>query len=78
MSGYDLENLKKVNDLVKIPIIASSGAGSLQNCIDAFNTGVSAISVSSMFIFTDHSPIKIRSHLWSKNVDVRASKSSRS
>jgi len=77
MSGYDLEMLHRANDLLEIPLIASSGAGSLQDCIDAFETGVSAITISSMFLFTDHSPIKVRSFLWSKNINVRASKSSR-
>jgi len=78
MSGYDLEMIRRVSEKLDIPVIASSGAGSLQDCIDAFKIGASAITISSMFIFTDHSPIKVRSYLWSKNVDVRASKSSRS
>ncbi len=30
-----------------------------------------------LFLFTDHSPIKVRSFLWSKGLEVRASKSSR-
>lgn len=77
MSGYDLEMIHKVSERLEIPLIASSGAGSLQDCIDAFDAGASAITISSMFLFTDHSPIKVRSFLWSKNVNVRASKSSR-
>jgi imidazole glycerol-phosphate synthase subunit HisF len=77
MSGYDLEMIQNVSEKLDIPVIASSGAGSLQDCIDAFEAGASAISISSMFLFTDHSPIKVRSYLHSKNVNVRASKSSR-
>lgn len=77
MSGYDLEMIHKLSERLDIPLIASSGAGSLQDCIDAFEAGASAITISSMFLFTDHSPIKVRSFLWSKNIDVRASKSSR-
>jgi cyclase len=77
MSGYDLDMIRTISEKLHIPIIASSGAGSLQDCIDAFGAGASAISISSMFLFTDHSPIKIRSYLWSKDVNVRASKSSR-
>ena len=39
--GYDNELLKKVNDLVNIPVIASGGAGNLRHLYEAFNTGKS-------------------------------------
>ncbi len=77
MSGYDLDMIRLMSEKLEIPLIASSGAGSLQDCIDCFNIGASAITISSMFFFTDHSPIKVRSYLFSKNINVRASKSSR-
>lgn len=77
MSGYDLEMLHTISEKLEIPVIASSGAGSLQDCIDAFEAGASAITISTLFLFTDHSPIKVRSYLWSKQVNVRASTSSR-
>jgi imidazole glycerol-phosphate synthase subunit HisF len=77
MEGYDVELLARAVDAIGVPVIASSGAGSLQDCVDAFATGVSAIAIGSLFLFTDHSPIKVRSALWSKGVDVRASKDSR-
>ena len=77
MSGYDLDMIRTVSEKLDIPVIASSGAGSLQDCIQAFESGASAITISSMFLFTDHSPIKVRSYLSSQNVDVRASKNSR-
>lgn len=77
MSGYDLEMISLLSEKLDVPLIASSGAGNLKDCINAFNAGASAITISSMFIFTDHSPIKVRSQLWSNNIDVRASQSSR-
>lgn len=77
MQGYDLDMISNLGEKLDIPLIASSGAGSLDHCVDAFNAGASAITVSSMFFFTDHSPIKIRSYLWSKGINVRASKNSR-
>jgi cyclase len=77
MSGYDLEMVTRASERLDVPLIASSGAGSLQDCIDAFAAGASAIAISSLFLFTDHSPIKVRSYLWSKGIDVRASKNSR-
>lgn len=78
MSGYDLDMIARASEVLDVPLIASSGAGSLQDCIDAFGAGASAIAISSLFLFTDQSPIKVRSHLWSRGIDVRASTGSRS
>lgn len=77
MSGYDLDMIQRVSEMLDVPVIASSGAGSLQHGLEALMTDVSAITISSLFFFTDHSPIKVRSYLWSKGINVRASKSSR-
>lgn len=77
MEGYDLEMIEMVSHAVELPVIASSGAGSLDDCAAAFTAGASAIAIGSLFFFTDHSPIKVRSALWSRGFDVRASRSSR-
>ncbi|MCD4678599.1 MAG: imidazole glycerol phosphate synthase cyclase subunit [Desulfobacula sp.] len=77
MSGYDIEMIQKLSRKLTIPLVASSGAGCLDDCCRAFQAGANAIAISSMFFFTDHSPIKIRSYLASKGINVRASKSSR-
>lgn len=77
MSGYDIDMVHLLSEKLEVPLIASSGAGGLQDCIDAMEAGASAITISSMFFFTDHSPIKVRSFLYSNNINVRASKSSR-
>jgi imidazole glycerol-phosphate synthase subunit HisF len=78
MSGYDLDTIHRISEKLEIPLIASSGAGSLNDCRDVLITGASAITISSMFLFTDHSPIKVRSYLASNNIDVRANWGSRS
>ena len=44
----------------------------------ALEAGASAITISSMFIFSDHSPIKVRSYLASNGIHVRSQKGSRS
>lgn len=77
MNGYDLDMIAAARERLDIPLIASSGAGSLHDCMDAFQAGADAIAIASMFLFTDHSPIKVRSYLRSNDVDVRASRSSR-
>jgi len=77
MEGYDLEMIHRASEALDIPVIASSGAGSLDDCVAALESGASAIAIGTLFFFTDHTPIKVRSALWSKGLDVRASKSSR-
>ena len=78
MSGYDLDIIGKLSDELEIPLIASSGAGSLDDCYKALDAGASAITISSMFLFSDHSPIKVRSYLSSNGVSVRSQKGSHS
>jgi cyclase len=78
MNGYDLELISDLSDKLSIPLIASSGAGSLDDCKAALEAGASAITISSMFIFTDHSPIKVRTYLHTNGVNVRSQKGSRS
>ena len=72
MQGYDLELIKAVCDAVNVPVIASGGAGTLEDFLQAFtNTGVSAVSAGSIFHFTDQSPIKARFYLSNCGVNVR-------
>jgi cyclase len=78
MQGYDVELIAKVSDRLEVPLIASSGAGSLKHCHDALDAGASAITISSMFLFSDHSPIKVRSYLSTNGVSVRSQKGSQS
>ncbi|GAC1616739.1 MAG: imidazole glycerol phosphate synthase subunit HisF [Candidatus Elarobacter sp.] len=77
MSGYDLDVIHKASNALSVPLIVSGGCGSLQHAIDALEAGASAVAISSMFLFTDHSPIKLRSHLASRGLDVRTSANSR-
>ncbi len=77
MRGYDLETIHALSGRLDVPLIVSGGCGSLQHAIDALEAGASAVAISSMFLFTDNSPIKLRSHLVSKGLDVRASTNSR-
>lgn len=78
MEGYDLDLIAQISDRLEIPVIASSGAGTLQHCREAFEAGASAITISSMFLFSDHSPIKVRSYLATNGINVRSQKGSHS
>lgn len=78
MTGYDLELINRLADDLEKPLIASSGAGNLRHLEEAFSAGASAVTVSSMFIFTDNSPIKARTYLAGRGIDVRNQKGSHS
>jgi cyclase len=78
MTGYDLDLIEELSGRLDIPLIASSGAGSLAHCMQALEAGASAITISSMFIFTDHSPIKVRTYLSSNGMNVRSQSGIRS
>lgn len=78
MDGYDLDLIGAAAHRLEIPLIASSGAGSLQHCRDALEAGASAITISSMFLFSDHSPIKVRTYLATNGVSVRSQRGSHS
>ncbi len=77
LSGYDVEIVARLNAALDIPLVVSGGCGGLEHCIAAFGAGADAVAISSLFLFTDHSPIKLRSHLVSNGINVRASKTSR-
>ncbi len=72
MSGYDLDLIHTISEKLDIPLIASSGAGTLAHCVEALDAGASAITISSMFLFSDHSPIKVRTYLSTNGLPVRS------
>lgn len=50
--GFDLETLRQVSSNVSIPIVASCGAGSTSDLLDAIKLGgASAVAASSLFVF---------------------------
>jgi len=52
MQGYDLKLIKSVTDSVEIPVIASGGASSMDDFVNAINqAGASAVAAGSMFVY---------------------------
>lgn len=55
MGGYDINLLAKVSQYVNVPVIASGGAGKLEDFVAAVRVGyASAVSAGSFFVF--HGP----------------------
>ncbi len=72
MSGYDLELVKAVSSAVRIPVIASGGAGSYEDMYQALSAGgASAAAAASIFHFTQQTPLEAKKYLRSKGVAVR-------
>lgn len=49
--GYDIELVKRVAPAVSIPVIASGGAGKLEDFSSAVKAGASAVAAGSFFVF---------------------------
>jgi cyclase len=73
MQGMDYEAISQVSANVKLPVIASSGVGSLNDCELAVRSGASAVAVGALFQFTEVTPKNIRDHLEQCGIKVRAS-----
>jgi len=48
-SGYDLDLIRAITDIVSVPVIASGGAGNKEHFIDAINNGAEAVLAASLF-----------------------------
>lgn len=52
MMGYDMEIIRKISDAVSIPVVASGGAGKLEDFMDViYNGHASAVAAGSLFVF---------------------------
>ena len=51
MEGYDLALIEKVSKAVKVPVIASGGAGKPEHFRSAVKSGTSAVAAGSLFVF---------------------------
>jgi cyclase len=72
MEGYDLELIQQVTAAVRIPVIASGGAGNYAHMAAAVQTGrASAVAVASIFHFTHQTPLEAKRHLAAQGVSVR-------
>ena len=70
--GYDIELTKKISESVKIPVIASGGAGDLEHLYDALTDGMAdAVLAASIFHFRTYSVGEAKNYLKEKGVKIR-------
>lgn len=71
-SGYDIELTKAVSEAVKIPVIASGGAGKVQHFYEAFEYGkADACLAASIFHFKEIEISELKNFLKNKRINVR-------
>jgi cyclase len=72
MKGYDLEIISKVAAAVRVPVIASGGAGTYEHMAEAVLSGhAAAVAAASIFHFTELTPNEAKLHLKSRGIAVR-------
>ena len=71
MNGYDEELIQLVANKVRIPVIASGGAGNLVHFYNALQKGASAVAAASIFHFTETTPLEVKEYLRQHGVLVR-------
>jgi len=70
-SGYDLPLTREVADAVTVPVIASGGAGGLEDLVEAIEAGADAVLCASIFHYGQHTLAEVKAHLARAGVAVR-------
>jgi cyclase len=69
--GYDLPLLQAVSKAVRIPVIASGGAGNLAHLAEALEAGAHGVLAATIFHFKNSSLPKARAYLRERGYPVR-------
>ena len=70
-AGYDIEMIRAVRAVSKVPLIASGGAGALADFAAALDAGADALLAASVFHFGIHRIADVKSYLASHSYPVR-------
>jgi len=71
-SGFDLQLLQQVNEVVNIPVIASGGAGNARHCIEAVTNGkADAVLAASIFHFQEIEIRELKKSMEKKGITIR-------
>ena len=70
-NGYDLDLVKRVTEFVKIPVIASGGAGNANHVVDVLKAGADAALLASILHFGETTVQEIKDHMKKSLVRVR-------
>ena len=71
-NGFDLEVTGKISKMLKIPVIASGGAGNMEHIKEAFECGADAALAASIFHFGEIEICDLKKYLAKNGIKVRA------
>lgn len=72
MTGYDVPLTALVSEAVRIPVVASGGAGNYTHMVDVLSNGhASAVAAASIFHFTEQTPKEAKQYLAANGFLVR-------
>jgi imidazole glycerol-phosphate synthase subunit HisF len=69
--GYDIELTRTISSAVRIPVIASGGAGRLEHFEEALAEGASAVLAASLFHFGQYKISEVKDYLRARGCVVR-------
>jgi cyclase len=72
-AGYDLQMISDVRPICPVPLIASGGAGKLEDFADALDAGSDALLAASVFHFGTFRISDVKKYLKSRGYNVRES-----
>lgn len=71
-NGYDIELTRSISGSVKIPVIASGGAGTMEHFYDALTEGkADAVLAASLFHFREMEIRDLKKYLIEKGIEMR-------
>ena len=70
-AGYDLKLLGAVSQSIRIPVIASGGAGSPEHLLEAVNVGADAVLAASIFHYDRYGIAEVKDYLAENSIPVR-------
>ena len=71
-SGFDNILIKKITDIVNVPVIASGGVGNLQHLVDGIKLGhADAVLAASIFHFGEYTINEAKQYMKEQGINVR-------
>jgi cyclase len=70
-NGFDLEMIQAVRKISSVPVIASGGAGKVEDFVDALNAGADALLAASIFHFGQVTIPEVKRYVASAGYAVR-------
>lgn len=70
--GYDIELTRKVSESVRIPVIASGGAGTMEHFREALVEGkADAVLAASLFHYREIEIMELKKYLKENGIEIR-------